>query len=81
MSGFPIATMNFLLPTLACSTCRVTMIDGGGDAAGWSIFFLLFVIVAVLGGIGFCMVRIARRQRAHFDPTLSDDYGRQEVSH
>lgn len=62
------------LQHLACSTCRVTMIDGGGDAAGWSIFFLLIVIVALLGGIGFFMVRLARREKQHLDPTLSDDY-------
>ena len=65
-------TTSFL--TLACSTCRATMVVGGGDAAGWSIFFLLFVILTMLGGIGFFMVRIARRQAQHFDPTLSDDY-------
>ena len=47
--------------------------QGGGDAAGWSIFFLLVVIVAVLGGVGFCMLRIAWRERKHFDPSLSDD--------
>ena len=50
------------------------MIEGGGDAAGWSIFFLLVVILAMLGGIGWFMLRIARREREHFDPTLSDDY-------
>lgn len=61
-----------LLPMLACSTCRVTMVDGGGDAAGWSIFFLLIVILIVLGGIGFCMFRIVWRERQHFDPSLSD---------
>jgi cbb3-type cytochrome oxidase subunit 3 len=59
---------------LACSTCRVTMVEGGGDAAGWSIFFLLVVILAMLAGIVFFMFRIARREREHFDPTLSDDY-------
>lgn len=59
---------------LACSTCRVSMIEGGGDAAGWSIFFLLFVIVAMLSMIAFFMFRIARREREYFDPTLSDDY-------
>ena len=59
---------------LACSTCRVTMVEGGGDAAGWSIFFLLVVVLAMLGGIGFFMFRIARRERANFDPALSDDY-------
>ncbi len=66
--------MNFNLSALACSTCRVTMIDGGGDAAGWSIFFLLGVILAMLGGVGVFMVCMARREKANFDPTLSDDY-------
>lgn len=66
--------MNFSLSLLACSTCRVTMIDGGGDAAGWSIFFLLAVILAMLGGVGFFMVCMARREKANLDPTLSDDY-------
>jgi hypothetical protein len=66
--------MNPIFHFLACSSCRVTMVAGGGDAAGWSIFFLLFVILVMLGGIGFFMIRIARRQREHFDPTLSDDY-------
>jgi hypothetical protein len=61
------------LSLLACSTCRVSMVEGGGDAAGWSIFFLLVVIVAMLSGIAFFMFRIARREREHFDPSLSDD--------
>jgi hypothetical protein len=60
--------------SLACSTCRVSMIDGGGDAAGWSIFTLLVIILAMLGGITFFMFRIARREREHFDPSLSDDF-------
>lgn len=59
---------------LACSTCRVSMVEGGGDAAGWSIFFLLVVILAMLGVITFFMFRIARREKEHFDPSLSDDY-------
>ena len=59
---------------LACSTCRNSMIEGGGDAAGWSIFFLLGVILAMLGTIAFFMFRIAKREREHFDPSLSDDY-------
>ena len=63
-----------LVTHLACSTCRVSMIEGGGDAAGWSIFALLVVILAMLGGIVFFMFRIARREKEHFDPSLSDDY-------
>lgn len=50
------------------------MVEGGGDAAGWSIFFLLVVILAMLGGVGFFMYRIARREKEHFDPALSDPY-------
>ena len=50
------------------------MVEGGGDAAGWSIFTLLVIIVAMLGGVAFFMFRIARREREHFDPALSDDY-------
>ena len=60
--------------TLACSTCRVTMVEGGGDAAGWSIFFLLIVILAMLGTIAFFMFRIARREKEHLDPALNDHY-------
>lgn len=57
------------------------MIEGGGDAAGYSIFFLLIVITLILGGVGFCMVRIARREKANFDPMLSDDYTLPSSSH
>ena len=66
--------MNFMTPFLACATCRDTMIVGGGDAAGWSIFFLLGVVLAMLAGVGFFMVCMVRREKANFDPTLSDDY-------
>lgn len=73
--------MNFSIILLACSTCRATMIDGGGDAAGWSIFFLLAVVVAMLAGISYFMIRIMRRERLNFDPSLSDDYVKPEPSH
>lgn len=58
---------------LACSTCRVTMTEGGGDAAGWSIFTLLVIILAVMGGIGWFMVVLVKREKANLDPELSDD--------
>ncbi|MGJ8633622.1 MAG: hypothetical protein ACSHX7_06865 [Luteolibacter sp.] len=58
----------------ACTTCRTSMIEAGGDAIGWSIFALLMVILAVLGGIGFCMVRFARKENENLDPELRDDY-------
>ena len=66
--------MNDMINILACGTCRGTMIAAGGEAASWSIFFLLAVILAVLGGISFFMFRLARREKENFDPALSDDY-------
>ncbi len=62
---------------LACSTCRVSMIEGGGDAAGYSIFALLVVILSVLGGIGFYMIRMIIRDGKNLDPELQDDYVRE----
>lgn len=53
------------------------MIEGGGDAAGWSIFALLVVILSVLGGVGFYMIRLVRRDAQSLDPELRDEY----VSH
>jgi hypothetical protein len=65
--------MNFF-NTLACSTCRITMIEGGGDEAGWSIFALLVVILGMMAACAFFMLKIARREREHLDPELMDDY-------
>lgn len=62
------------LITLACSTCRATTIAGGGEAASWSIFFMLIVIVSLLSIIGVCMVRLARRSKKYQDASLSDDW-------
>lgn len=50
------------------------MVEGGGDAASWSILFLLVVIVGLLSCIGVFMVRIARRESQHLDPELSDNW-------
>jgi sugar phosphate permease len=58
---------------LACATCQANMALGGGDAAGWSIFFMLVVILAVLSGVVLVLVRMARREAAHLDPELRDD--------
>jgi|AntRauTorckE6833_2_1112554.scaffolds.fasta_scaffold36536_2 hypothetical protein len=64
-----------ILPNLlACSTCRVSMIEGGGDAAGYSIFALLIIILFVLAGVGFFMARLIRRENENLDPELRDDY-------
>jgi hypothetical protein len=67
--------MNLL--NLACSTCRTSMIEGGGDAAGYSIFALLVVILSVLGGVGFYMIRMIFRDGKNLDPELQDDYVRE----
>jgi hypothetical protein len=59
---------------IACTTCANNFSDAGGpNAASWSIMFLLVVILLMLGGIGFFMVRIARREHEALDPELRDD--------
>jgi hypothetical protein len=58
---------------LACATCANNF-RGNGDAAGWSILFMLGVIVPMLAGVVFCMVRLARRGGGSLDPELQDDY-------
>lgn len=49
------------------------MVEGAGDAAGWSIFALLMVILPMLIGIAFFMVRMARREHEFLDPELMDE--------
>lgn len=61
--------MNFI----ACSTCAVNF-SATGDSIGYSIFFLLVLILAVLGGVAFFMFRLIRRDAANLDPELRDDY-------
>ena len=58
---------------LACSTCSVNF-AATGDSIGYSIFFLLIVILAVLAGVAFFMIRLARRELDNLDPELQDDY-------
>ena len=59
---------------IACTTCAQNFVDSNGpNAAGWSIMFLLAVILGMLGTIGFFMVRIARREHEALDPELRDD--------
>jgi hypothetical protein len=58
---------------LACTTCANSFQEAGGNAAGWAIMFMVIVVVAVLGSIGFFMVRIARRESAALDPQFRDD--------
>ena len=60
---------------IACATCASNYAGGDtGNAAGWSILFMLGVILPMLAGVAWCMVRIARRERECLDPELCDDY-------
>jgi hypothetical protein len=58
---------------IACATCANNF-RGDGNAAGWSILFMLGVIVPMLGGVVFCMVRLIRRSDSTLDPDLRDDF-------
>jgi hypothetical protein len=57
---------------LACLTCAKNFADHT-NAIGWSIFALLALILPVLGGVVFFMVRLARRADASLDPELRDE--------
>jgi hypothetical protein len=46
---------------IACATCASNFQDDGTNPAGWSILFLLGVILAVLSGVAFTMFRLIRR--------------------
>ena len=60
---------------LSCSTCTVNY-AATGDSIGYSIFFLLTVVLAVLIGVVFFMLRIMRREEANLDPEFRDEYVR-----
>lgn len=65
--------MHLDLATLACSVCM-----GSGPehkdsvAAGYAMLVMLCIILPMLCGIIYLIVRIARREREHLDPSLSD---------
>ena len=65
-----------LFNILACPTCASSF-EASGDSIGYSIFFLLVVILAVLTGVGFFMARIIKREGDNLDPELRDDYASQ----
>lgn len=56
---------------LACLTCAKNFQDHR-NAIGWSIFFLLAMILPLLGGVVFFMVRLVRRGESSLDPELRD---------
>ncbi len=74
--------MNIYSLHLACSTCAEAFKHGDNskNAVGWSIFFMLVVILCILGGIGVCLFRIARREKETLDPKYKDDFQPQSIS-
>ena len=50
---------------ISCATCQAKSLYGGGDAVGWSIFFLLIMILLVASAVVYCMLRMARRSRQY----------------
>lgn len=64
--------MNLDSLLLACSTCANTFQEGGGNAAGWAILFMVCIIMPMAAGIIFFVARIARRERLALDPQLQD---------
>ncbi len=56
---------------LACATCAKSFQDHT-NAAGWSIFFMVLLILPVLAGVVFFMVRLARRSDAELEPEFRD---------
>ena len=59
---------------IACTTCAQAFQHAGNNAAGLAILFMLLVIVPILITIGFLIARIARREKAHFDPQFQDSF-------
>lgn len=62
-------------PLIACATCVQTSQNDTTDAVGWSIFFLLGVILLMLGTVVFFIVRLARRSAAALDPEFQEESG------
>lgn len=58
---------------LACATCANNFADEN-NAPGYAILFMLAVIVPMMAGVIFCMIRIARRGRTALEPELRDDF-------
>ena len=60
-------------PYLACQACKGTF-EGGNDAAGWAILFMLLVIGSVLGAICLFIYRLNQRQKANVDTQFDDPF-------
>jgi len=49
---------------LGCQACIEAFKSAGGQAAGWSIAFMLVIVALMMTGVGVCMARIGARQKA-----------------
>ena len=57
---------------IACLTCAKAFEHAGKDGAGLAILFMLAIVVPVITTVGILIFRIARREKAHFDPQFAD---------
>lgn len=59
--------------TIACAVCMGTGPEHKDSvAAGYAMLVMLLIIIPMLCGIIFLFVRIAKRENAQLDPSLSD---------
>jgi len=65
--------MTNLIQVLACPACASAFEEAGGDSLGWAIFVVLILIVTILGGVGFTLFRMARREHNNLDARYMDD--------
>lgn len=62
-----------MIHTLACSVCMGTGEEHlDSVAAGYAMLVMLLLIIPILCSIIYFITRIAKREREHFDPALSD---------
>ncbi|MDB4265263.1 hypothetical protein N9891_00785 [bacterium] len=65
----------FSIPSiLACATCANAFKHAGADAAGWSIAVMLMIIVPLVTGVLWFMIKLAKREREDLDDQYQDDY-------
>ena len=50
---------------LSCVTCQANSALAGSDAVGWSIFFLLVVILTMVSTVVFFIARMAIRAKKY----------------
>lgn len=65
--------------TLACQTCAEAFKESHGDAAGWSIFTMLCIIVPIASFVIFCFIRIAYRQKKFATSEFDDPFLAQQA--